>query len=67
MRLSRALMPGLPGHRLVDLVYHLGIQVGGYHRALDDVRATQRVLDTLVGHARAVGMDPIYRAGRPAR
>lgn len=66
MRLSRALMPGLPGHRLADLVYHLGIQVGRQHRALDDVNATQRVLEVLVRRAGEVGRNPIYRAGKRA-
>ncbi|MEW8978024.1 MAG: 3'-5' exonuclease [Symbiobacterium sp.] len=56
MRLSRRLFPGLPSHRLEALLDHWGIAADRHHRALDDVRATARLLDLLVAAAEERGL-----------
>lgn len=46
--LSRRLLPGLPGHRLQDMVEHFHITAKPAHRALADVYATQELYTRLL-------------------
>lgn len=64
MALSFQLYPYLPSHRLPDLVHHLSIPVSRHHRALDDVKATGRVLEILLDGARRAGINPLNNLSR---
>lgn len=46
MRIARLLLPELPHHRLTDLAEHFEIE-GIHHRAMEDCRTTQGVLQNL--------------------
>lgn len=45
--MSRALLPALKRHRLVDLAEHYGVSSEGAHRALNDCRMNQIVYEEL--------------------
>ena len=47
LQLSRAYLPQLSHHRLVDLAEHYGISSEGAHRALNDCRMNQKVFELL--------------------
>lgn len=47
MKISKMLLPDLPGYRLSDLTKYYGIDESGHHRALRDVEMTQEVLECL--------------------
>ena len=47
MRIARRLLPDLEHHRLVDVVNHLGIQTGTFHRALADCEYTYQCYEVM--------------------
>ena len=67
MSLSFQLYPRLSSHRLPDLARHLRIPVQRSHRALDDVRATRRLLELLLAAARRAGIEPLNNLARWAQ
>lgn len=46
--LARKILPKLHNHKLETLVNHFNIETNGSHRALDDAKATQKVLQKLI-------------------
>lgn len=51
LALARALYPELKNHRLETLAAHLEVPLDRHHRALDDARATGRVLARMLAEA----------------
>ena len=47
MRIARKLLPDLEHHRLVDIVSHLGIKSGAFHRALADCEYTYQCYEIM--------------------
>lgn len=47
MRIARKLLPDLEHHRLVDIVSHLGIKSGAFHRALADCEYTYQCYEAM--------------------
>lgn len=54
LSLSRAVLPTLPHHRLVDLAEHYSISSEGAHRALNDCIMNQKVYEKLKADAEGV-------------